>query len=43
MNPAEGSLMIALESIGAASFYAPFKKIKICAWESYGINRETII
>jgi L-rhamnose-H+ transport protein len=37
MNPFAGILLIALGSIGAASFYVPFKKVKIWAWESYWI------
>jgi L-rhamnose-H+ transport protein len=35
MNPVSGILLIALGSIGAASFYVPFKKVKVWAWESY--------
>jgi L-rhamnose-H+ transport protein len=35
MNPIAGILLIALGSIGAASFYVPFKKVRIWAWESY--------
>ncbi len=30
-------MLIALGSIGAASFYVPFKKVKVWAWESYWI------
>ncbi|MBN2275943.1 MAG: L-rhamnose/proton symporter RhaT [Bacteroidales bacterium] len=37
MNPVIGILLIALGSIGAASFYVPFKKVKNWAWESYWI------
>ena len=37
MNPIAGILLIALGSIGAASFYVPFKKVKDWAWESYWI------
>ena len=37
MNPLAGILLIALGSIGAASFYVPFKKVRIWAWESYWI------
>jgi L-rhamnose-H+ transport protein len=37
MNPIAGILLIALGSIGAASFYIPFKKVKSWAWESYWI------
>lgn len=35
MDPIAGILLIALGSIGAASFYVPFKKVKNWAWESY--------
>lgn len=34
-----GILLIALGSLGAASFYVPFKKVKIWAWESYWISQ----
>jgi L-rhamnose-H+ transport protein len=37
MNPIAAILLIALGSIGAASFYVPFKKVKSWAWESYWI------
>ena len=37
MNPVAGIALIALGSIGAASFYVPFKKVKNWAWESYWI------
>jgi len=37
MDPLAGILLIALGSIGAASFYVPFKKVKLWAWESYWI------
>lgn len=37
MNPIAGIMLIALGSIGAASFYVPFKKVKVWAWESYWI------
>jgi L-rhamnose-H+ transport protein len=37
MNPIIGILLIAIGSIGAASFYVPFKKVKLWAWESYWI------
>jgi L-rhamnose-H+ transport protein len=37
MNPIAGILLIALGSIGAASFYVPFKKVREWAWESYWI------
>ncbi len=39
MNPFTGILLIALGSIGAASFYVPFKKVKEWAWESYWITQ----
>jgi len=39
MNPLAGILLIALGSIGAASFYVPFKKVRIWAWESYWITQ----
>jgi L-rhamnose-H+ transport protein len=39
MNPLAGILLIALGSIGAASFYVPFKKVKSWAWESYWISQ----
>ncbi len=39
MNPVVGILLIALGSIGAASFYVPFKKVKSWAWESYWITQ----
>ena len=39
MNPIIGILLIALGSIGAASFYVPFKKVKSWAWESYWISQ----
>jgi L-rhamnose-H+ transport protein len=34
MNPIAGILLIALGSIGAASFYVPLKKVRDWAWES---------
>jgi len=37
MNPLFGIALIAIGSIGAASFYVPFKKVKSWAWESYWI------
>ncbi len=37
MNPLAGIVLIALGSIGAASFYVPFKKVRSWAWESYWI------
>jgi L-rhamnose-H+ transport protein len=39
MNPLAGIFLIALGSIGAASFYVPFKKVKIWAWESYWLSQ----
>jgi len=39
MNPLAGILLIALGSIGAASFYVPFKKVKSWAWESYWLSQ----
>jgi L-rhamnose-H+ transport protein len=39
MNPVSGILLIALGSIGAASFYVPFKRVKIWAWESYWLSQ----
>jgi len=39
MNPIAGILLIALGSIGAASFYVPFKKVREWAWESYWISQ----
>jgi L-rhamnose-H+ transport protein len=39
MNPITGIVLIALGSIGAASFYVPFKKVKSWAWESYWISQ----
>ena len=39
MNPIYGILLIAVGSIGAASFYVPFKKVKTWAWESYWISQ----
>ena len=34
-----GILLIAIGSIGSASFYVPFKKVKSWAWESYWITQ----
>ncbi len=39
MNPVAGILLIALGSIGAASFYVPFKKVRSWAWESYWLSQ----
>lgn len=39
MDPIAGILLIALGSIGAASFYVPFKKVKDWSWESYWISQ----
>jgi L-rhamnose-H+ transport protein len=35
MDPVAGILLIALGSIGAASFYVPLRKVRVWAWESY--------
>ena len=37
MSPIIGVLLISIGSIGAASFYVPFTKVKNWAWESYWI------
>lgn len=37
MDPITGIFLIALGSIGAASFYVPFKKVREWSWESYWI------
>lgn len=34
-----GILLITIGSIGSASFYVPFKKVKAWAWESYWISQ----
>lgn len=39
MEPVAGIFLIMLGSIGAASFYVPFKKVKSWAWESYWISQ----
>jgi L-rhamnose-H+ transport protein len=39
MDPIAGILLIALGSVGAASFYVPFKKVRSWAWESYWITQ----
>lgn len=39
MNPIAGIMLIALGSIGAASFYVPFKKVREWAWESYWLSQ----
>jgi L-rhamnose-H+ transport protein len=39
MDPIAGILLIALGSIGAASFYVPFKKVRSWAWESYWLSQ----
>jgi L-rhamnose-H+ transport protein len=39
MNPIAAILLISLGSLGAASFYVPFKKVKLWAWESYWITQ----
>ena len=33
----KGILLIAIGSLGAASFYVPFKRVRLWAWESYWI------
>jgi L-rhamnose-H+ transport protein len=38
-QPIAGIVLIALGSIGAASFYVPFKKVKTWAWESYWLSQ----
>ncbi len=35
-------LLIAIGSLGAASFYVPFKKVKSWAWESYWISHGVV-
>jgi len=39
MGSFTGLVLIALGSIGAASFYIPFKKVKNWAWESYWLTQ----
>lgn len=39
MNPLFGIALIAIGSLGAASFYVPFKKVKNWAWESYWLSQ----
>jgi len=39
MDPITGILLIAVGSIGAASFYVPFKKVRSWAWESYWLSQ----
>ena len=39
MDPISGVLLISLGSLGAASFYVPFKKVKVWAWESYWLSQ----
>jgi L-rhamnose-H+ transport protein len=39
MNPITAIFLIALGSLGAASFYVPFKKVRLWAWESYWITQ----
>jgi L-rhamnose-H+ transport protein len=34
-----GILLIAIGSLSASSFYVPFKKVKVWAWESYWISQ----
>lgn len=38
MNPILGIVLIAIGSVGAASFYVPFKKVQKWSWESYWIS-----
>jgi L-rhamnose-H+ transport protein len=38
MNPILGIILIAIGSLGAASFYVPFKKVRSWAWESYWLS-----
>ncbi|RCW32522.1 L-rhamnose/proton symporter RhaT [Marinilabilia salmonicolor] len=37
MSAMQGILLMAIGSLGASSFYVPFKKVKVWAWESYWI------
>jgi len=39
MDPVSAIGLIAIGSLGAASFYVPFKKVKEWAWESYWISQ----
>jgi L-rhamnose-H+ transport protein len=39
MNSFAAIILIALGSIGAASFYVPFKKVRVWAWESYWLSQ----
>ena len=39
MNPITGIFLIALGSVGAASFYVPFKKVRSWSWESYWLSQ----
>src|SRR4030042_5374261 len=39
MEPITGILLIAAGSLGAASFYVPFKKVRSWAWESYWLSQ----
>jgi len=39
MDPIAGILLIAVGSIGAASFYVPFRKVRSWAWESYWLSQ----
>jgi L-rhamnose-H+ transport protein len=39
MNSLTAIGMIAIGSMGAASFYVPFKKVKVWAWESYWLSQ----
>jgi len=39
MNPIIGILLISIGAMSASSFYVPFKKVKVWAWESYWISQ----
>jgi L-rhamnose-H+ transport protein len=39
MNSIQGILLMALGAISCASFYVPFKKVKLWAWESYWLSQ----
>jgi len=39
MNSIQGILLMAIGAIGSASFYVPFKKVKVWAWESYWLSQ----
>ncbi len=42
MNPLFGVALIAIGSLGAASFYVPFKRVKEWAWESYWLSHGVV-